>query len=133
MRLDNSLQDLSNLDEGIQLFDEHNCDTKKSKVREGVGSILLKYWPVFRKQFSVSATQAQTYYLPSGISTITLGSWTGRLLPSKVDPINMGWCPCMNLRGKGDKVVRVYSAHRVPQYSLSDPHTTYSQQYKMMT
>ena len=38
----------------------------------------------------------------------------------------------MNLRGKEENIISVYSAYRVPQASLPGPFTAYAQQYKMM-
>ena len=54
--------------------------------------------------------------------------WTGRILNSEVDPTKMGCWFCMNLRGKMENIISVYSAYRVPQDSLPGPFTAYAQQ-----
>ena len=41
----------------------------------------------------------------------------------------MGRWSCVNLRGKNEKIISVYSAYRVPQDSLPGPYTAYAQQY----
>ena len=58
-----------------------------------------------------------------------LNHWTGRILTTEVDPSKMGRWSCVNLRGKQDKIVSVYSAYRVPQDTLPGPLTAYAQQY----
>ena len=39
----------------------------------------------------------------------------------------------MHLKGKKDRIGSVYSAYRVPQYSIPGPITAYAQQYKILT
>ena len=48
---------------------------------------------------------------------------------TEVDSTKMGRWSCVNLRGKQEKIVIVYSAYRVPQDSLPGPFTAYAQQY----
>ena len=85
-----------------------------------------------RTEYSTSEIKADNDYLPGGTLITVLNQWTNRILNSEVDPTKIGRWSCMNLRGKEEKVISVYSVYRVSQDSLPDPFTTYAQQFKMM-
>jgi len=50
-------------------------------------------------------------------------------LTTEVDPTKMGRWSCVNLRGKKEKIISIYSAYRVPQDILPGHLTAYAQQY----
>ena len=130
-KLDIGLQDYSNMNAGILQINEHNSDTKNSEVREGYQNNLKKHWLHSRTEFSTSKISAKNDWLPKGTLVSILGKWTGRVLTTKTDK-QLGRWSCVNLQGKEDQVISIYSAYRVPQDTLPGPFTTYTQQYQLL-
>ena len=82
-----------------------------------------------RTEYSSSKTPAHNTYLPGGTLVSVLNNWTGCILTTEVNPTQMGRWSCVNLRGKKEKIISIYSAYRVPQDTLPGPITAYAQQY----
>ena len=117
-KLEGGLKDMFDLQAGIILINEHNADTKQIDVREGYRHKLLKHWPTNRTEYSCSKTPAINTYLPGGTLITILNNWTGRILTTEVDSTKMGRWSCVNLRGKQEKIVSVYSTYRIPHDTL---------------
>ena len=129
-KLVKGFQDMSDLNAGIILLQEINCDVKRSEVRDKYKIHLDKHWLHSRSELTCSRTMPKNDYLPRGALISVLGHWTGRIINTEVDPSKMGRWTCCNMRGRKDNIVSIYSAYRVPQDSLPGDYTAYAQQYK---